>query len=59
MNDFPLKVFGGSSHPALTRAVCDHLGCSSSQLIKMLRHHPPALARLNGERAERGLQTYR
>ncbi|QYK48481.1 MAG: hypothetical protein KF838_01185 [Phycisphaeraceae bacterium] len=30
------------------------LGCTASQLIKLLREHPPALLRVNEARAERG-----
>lgn len=30
------------------------LECTSSQLIKLLKDHPPALARLNAERAAKG-----
>lgn len=31
------------------------LGCSMSQLVKLLKDHPPAILRLNEERAARGL----
>ena len=30
------------------------LGCTASQLIKLVKDHPPALARWNAERAARG-----
>lgn len=31
------------------------LGCSTSQLVKLLKQHPPAFLRLNAERATLGL----
>ena len=33
------------------------LGCSMSQLVKLIKDHPPALIRLNEERQGRGLRT--
>jgi hypothetical protein len=37
----------------------DRLGCSSSQLTKLLRKHPPALALLNRHREQAGLARLR
>jgi hypothetical protein len=36
------------------RAAADGLGCTSSQLVKLLADEPRALAQVNRERAARG-----
>ena len=41
---------------AMTSAVMACLECTPSQLTKLLRKHPPALAALNRERAQAGLR---
>lgn len=38
------------------RPAADRLGCTGSQLIKLLKDHPPALEKLNAERRRRGLR---
>jgi hypothetical protein len=41
------------------RAAADALGCTSSQLVKLLAHEPRALQAVNDRRAERGLRPLR
>lgn len=41
------------------RAAGEHLGVSASQLIKLVKQHPPALAIWNSARAEAGLNPLR
>lgn len=35
------------------------LGCTASQLVKLLKDHPPALERLNRDRQGRGMHALR
>ncbi len=44
-----IEACGGDMHRASLR-----LDCTQSQLVKLLRDHPPALAAVNTRRAERG-----
>lgn len=41
------------------RTASIRLGCTASQLTKLIKDHPPALATVNRERAERGLHALR
>lgn len=61
--DFPallaeaLDVLAACAHDA--RRASLRLGCSASQLVKLLKHHPPAMERWNHDRAARGLRPLR
>lgn len=37
-------------------AAAERLGCTASQLVKLMRHHPPALEKVNAARRERGVR---
>ena len=56
--DFPallaeaLDVLDGCEHDP--RAAAEHLGCSASQFIKLVKDHPPAFAAWNRRRAALG-----
>jgi len=41
------------------RAAAEALGCTASQLVRLLGHEPAALARVNAWRAQRGLRPLR
>jgi hypothetical protein len=62
-DDFPallaeaLDVLAACKHDA--RRAADELGCSSTQLVKLLAAEPRALAWLNARRAEAGLHPLR
>eukprot|EP00913_Durusdinium_trenchii_P006333 g5945.t1 len=56
--DYPSML--AEAMDVLVDASCDvkrasvRLGCSASQLVKLIKEHPPALERVNALRAERG-----
>ncbi len=62
-DDFPallaeaLDVLERHEHDA--RAAAAALGCSATQLVRLLRDEPRALAMVNARRADRGLHAYR
>jgi hypothetical protein len=43
------------AHGADVRSAAGALGCSTTQLVKLLKLEPRSLARVNGRRAELGL----
>ncbi|MDQ7013003.1 MAG: peptide chain release factor-like protein [Planctomycetota bacterium] len=42
-----------------TKRAAVRLGCTQTQMVRMLADHPPALAKLNAERAKRGMRPLR
>ncbi|MGQ0627471.1 MAG: peptide chain release factor family protein [Phycisphaerales bacterium] len=61
--DFPALLAEALDHAAdcegdLARAA-ERLGVSTSQMLKLLREHPPALAGLNAQRVRHGLRPLR
>lgn len=58
-DDFPTLIAEALdvifAHGCDVRAAADRLGCSASQLVKLLKREPRALALVNARRAEAGL----
>ena len=62
-DDFPALLAEALDVLELSRfqlpEAAERLGISSSQLVRLLRHEPPALARVNATRSELGLRSLR
>jgi hypothetical protein len=62
-DDFPALLAEAldvlESHEQDAKAAAAALGCSATQLVRLLRDEPRALATVNMRRADRGLHAYR